>query len=372
MASYELWLTDDKGVRLAQLTTFVRLEASRLANKIGSFSLTMPLSFDRNLLRPDRMVQVWRQPTGGQLGLWRVYFVRRWRFETRGSDNIVTFSGPDTNDLLRRRIVAAYSGTGQSDKTDFADDMMKEVVSQSILDNAAPTPDAGTRVWSDLSVTADTSSAPTITKGFGWDKLLTTSGQGVLPSLAKAAREDGTDVYFDITPNVVGSSSMTFKFQTFIGQPGQDVSDRVVFDQSAGNLANPFLEEDYTEEENYIYSGGQGQGEDRNIQQVFDSGRYSVSQWNRCEGFADARNQTTNDGVRESGRDRLNEGRPRIRFGGIPIDTKATRFGIDWDFGYKVTAKYQNREFLPIIKAVTLTVDSNGRETVETRLDYEE
>lgn len=372
MANYEIWLTDDRGVRLAQLTTFTRLEASRLANKIGSFSITMPLSFNRNLLQPDRMVQVWRQPTGGRLGLWRVYFVRRWRFETQGADDIVTFSGPDTNDLLRRRIVAAFSGSSQASKTDFADDMIKAVVSESVLDSAAPIPTNGTRVWSDLSVAVDTGNGPTITKAFSFDKLLTTSGQGVLSSLAKAAREDKIGIYFDIAPNVVSSNSINFRFQTFIGQPGQDVSDAVVFDQSRGNLANPFLEEDYTEEENYIYAGGQGQHADRNVQQVVDSSRTGISQWNRCEGFADARNQPTVNGTREVGRNALNEGRPRIRFGGIPVDTKGTRFGIDWNFGDKVTALYQDREFTPVIKVVTLSVDSDGRETIETRLDYEE
>jgi hypothetical protein len=316
------------------------------------------------------MIQIWRQPTGGRLKLWRVYFLRRWIFETLGSDDIVTIAGPDVNDLLRRRIVAAYSGSAQASKTDYADDMMKEIVTESIADGVAPTPTAGTRVWSDLSITSDVSLGPTITKSFPFKQLLNKSGQGVLPALAKAAKEAGTEVFFDIVSDVISSNSISFKFVTAINQPGQDVSDQVVFSQDSGNLRDPSLEYDYTEEANYVYAGGQNEGANRNVQQVYDSDRYSASQWARCEGFADARDQTTNNGVREAGRDELNNGRPRIRFRGSPIDTAGTRFGIDWDYGYKVQAKYVNIQFDSIVRAASLSV-VDGEETIETRLDFE-
>lgn len=369
MASYEIWLTSDTGVRLAQLTTNTSLVASRVASGVGWFSLRMPLSFDTSQIRLDRMVQVWRQPTGGVSSLWRVYFLRKWIFSTEESKEVVTLEGPDTNDLLRRRIVAAYSGSGQAEKTDFADDMMKEVVSESIADGAAPTPTAGTRVWSNLSIQGDLSDGPTITKSFPFDKLLTSSGNGVLAVLAQAAREAGTEVFFDIAPNVVNSDSITFQFQTTTGQPGRDVTDTVVFDQQRGNMRNPRLEYDYSEEENYIYAGGQGEAALRNVQQVYDSVRYSASIWNRCEGFADARNQAASDGVSAAGRATLEEGRPRINFTATPIDTAGTRFGRDWDFGYKVRARYKNIEFDTIIRAVSISVEG-GKETIQAVLEF--
>jgi hypothetical protein len=373
-AFYELWLTTDSGVRLAALDNFVSLSCGRLVNGVGKFSLQMPASFDDTLLTaPDRMLQVWRQPTGGRLGLWRTYFIRRWRFEMRGSDEIVTVGGPDANDLLRRRIVAAYAGSAQASKTDLADDMMKEVVTQAIANGVAPTPTAGTRVWSNLSIAADLGDGPSITQSFPFHYLLTGSNQGVLAILAKAAREAGDEVFFDIVPNVVSSNSITFQFQTFTGQPGQDVTSRVSFDQASGNMQNPSLEYDYEEEENYIYAAGQGEEADRNIQQVYDSVRYGASIWNRCEGFADARNQSTDNGVRESGRAKLEDGRPRIRFTAQPMDTAGTRFGIDWNFGDKAIARYRNREFDCIIRAVVISKDGGdaGKEDISARLDYE-
>ena len=367
---YELWLTTDTGVRIAQLTTGTMFQGSRVANGIGWLAMSMPLSFDINLIRPDRMIQLWRQPSGGAMSLWNVYFLRKWIFSTQGSQEVVTLEGPDKNDLLRRRIVAAYSGSAQASKTDFADDMMKEVVTESIADGVAPTPDAGTRVWSNLSVQADASAGPTITKSFSFDKLLSGSGSGVLAVLAEAAREAGTEVFFSVEPNSVTGSSITFQFRTTINQPGQDVTNRVIFDQARGNMREPMLEYDYSEEENYIYAAGQGEGAARNIQQVYDADRYTTSTWNRCEGFADSRNQESDDGVREAGRMQLSEGRPRIRFTAQPVDTVGTNFGLDWDFGDKVRSRYKNVEFDTIIRAVTLSVE-NKRETIQVRLDFE-
>ena len=144
----------------------------------------------------------------------------------------------------------------------------------------------------------------------------------------------------------------------------------MVFDQARGNLQTPSLEYDYTEEVNYVYSGGQGEESDRNIQQVYDSTRYGVSQWNRCEAFTDARNEEEDDGVREAGRAALEEGRPRQRFSGVPIDTAATRFGKDWNWGDKVRARYRDEEFDAIIWAVSISRDDSG-ETIQARLDYE-
>lgn len=367
--SYELWLTDDKGVRIAQLTTFRTLEASRVVNGIGSINLTMPRSFDKNLIRPDRMIQFWRSPRGGRLKLWRVYFVRLWKFATRGADRLIEFGGPDMLDLMRRRIVAAFAGSTQASKTDFADNMMKEIVTESIANGVSPTPDAGTRVWSDLSIAADISAGPTVTKSFPLDKLLTSSNQGVLSVIAKAAKEAGTEVFFDIVPDDITSGS--FIFQTYTGQPGADLTDRVVFDEARGNMADAEYEEDWTEEENYVYASGQGEQSDRNIQQVYDSTRYSLSQWNRCEGFADARNQSSDNGVIAAGNDALNAGRPKQRFTATPLDVAGTRFMRDWDFGDKVKARYENIEFNTIIRAVTISVDEDGNESIGARLDYE-
>lgn len=369
---YEIWLTNDYGLRLALLDDTLWFNASRIVNRIGYFSGGFKKDFDIALVKPDYMIQVWRAPQGGRLLLWRAYLIRKWRYETAGSEEHLRIEGPCINDLLRRRIVAAYAGEAQTDKTDYADDMMKEVTTESLADGVAPVPDAGTRTWGDLSVAPQFALGPTLTKAFAFRKLLEPSGAGVLSGLAQAARKAGTEVFFDIVPNVISSAGITFQFRTYINQPGRDVSARVIFDQEYGNLTSPFLEYDYTREENYVYSGGQGQGTARNIQQVYDATRYGISQWGRCEGFADARMQSADNGVREAGRAQLEERQPRRRLGGTPIDTEGTRFGRNWDFGYRVTARYRGQEFNAIIRAVVISVGKDGREAIQARVEYED
>ena len=188
--TYELWYTDDHGVRIAQLDYSLGFSASILANGIGRLSMQLPPTFDTDLLVKDRMIQVWRAPAGGRLSLWRPYFLQRWTFQTMADGEAIQIYAADPNVLLTRRNVIAYSGAAQADKTDYADDMMKEVVTEAIADGVAPTPDAGTRVWADLSIAADLGLAPELTDAFAYDRVLTSSGGGVLGGIVKASRSE--------------------------------------------------------------------------------------------------------------------------------------------------------------------------------------
>lgn len=369
--TYRIVLTTDAGSPVATLDNHLGLTASRNDYRIDWLNIRLPSTFDEALLRPDFMIQVWRAPPGGVKALWRPYFIRKWRYSMAGDHETLIVSGPGPKDLLRRRIAAHYAGSANATKTSIeADDLMKDIVADAIADGTNPAPDAGTRAWANLSVAADLTNGPQLSKGFAFDYLLKPSGGGILPAIAKAAREAGTEVFFDIVPKVVTDSSISFQFVTYTGQPGADVSDKVIFDRGDGNLADPFIEWDYADEENYIYAGGQGDKNLRNIQQVYDADRYGISQWNRCEGFADARTQAADNAVRETGRAKLEKGRPIVRMGGSPIDTAGTRFGRDWDYGSKVTAVYRG-EFTAIVRAALIILDGKGNETIATNLGYE-
>ena len=363
---YELRLTNDFGVKIQTVDDALWWTATRSDRvAVPTMQVGLPNTFDTSLLKPDYMIQLWRAPAGGQLGLWRPYLIRKWRYETFGAQQSLTVTGVDPKDLLRRRIVAAYSGVAQSAKTNFADDMLKEIVTESIADGVAPVPTAGTRVWADFTIAPGDSAGPTLTKAFAWRRL-----HRLLPLIQRAAKEAGTEVFFDVVPVNVSATSIAFEFRTFIGQPGADKTG-VVFAQEFGNMSDPFLEFDYTEEENYVYAGGQGQGAARITQQVSDAARYGVSKWARCEAFVNATQQTAVNGVRESGRAQLDLGKPRRRFGATPVDTRGTKFGRDWDYGDKVTARYRGFEFETIVRAVTLSV-VNERETINGRLEFED
>ena len=368
---YEVWLTDDVGVRIQLLDDFTGGSFTKEVNAISPFTLNLKSTFDTRLIQLDRMVQVWRAPAGARLSLWQAYFIRNWRWATPGGRALRVFGGADPNDLLRRRIVAAYAGQPQSAKVDFADDMMKEMVTESIADGVPPVPAAGTRVIA-LNVQADVSAGPTLSRSMAWQRLLLTSGGGAIGGTARAALEAGTEVFFDVVPINVTSSSIEFEFRTYTGQPGIDrTGTGFVFDQDRGNMTDPSRTLDGAEEANYIYAGGKGAELARTIEQVSDAARYSVSAWARCEAFADARNTDVVNAIREEGRERLEQGRPIERFSAIPVDTEGSRFGVDWDFGDRVPAKYLGEEFETIIRATTIVLDSRGKESIRARLDVD-
>ena len=384
MADYNLYLTTDTGVRiptsvdgtLATLNTATYFEASRVVTGVGSLYLELPRTFDIDLLKRDRMVQVWRAPRGGRMSLFRPYFIRRWRFSNRNGRDLIEVWGFDPNYLLTARIIANYSG--ESDVTSFsseyADDIMKTLVTDSQSDALSPASTAGTRDWDNFSVAGDLSDGPQLTLDRSWKSLLKMSGGGALPYISGASKVAGTEVFFDVAVSDVSTTSISFEFRTYTGQPGSDISsgsNRVLFDIRSGSLREPYLEYDYTDEISYVYAAGQGENDDRNVQQVSDSGRYLASAWNRREAFADARTQELDDAVREAGRAVLDAGQGKERFGGDLVDTEFTRFGLDWKWGDKVAAKYQNREFTPIIRVAVLKVE-NGRETIKARADTDD
>jgi hypothetical protein len=383
MSDYNIYLTNDAGVRiptsadgtLASLNTILSMEATRDANRVGTLHLRVPATFNPDLLQRDCGVQIWRAPRGGRMSLWRPYFIRRWRFSSRDGTDQVEIWGYCPNYLLTARIVANYAGEDDVSafSSEYADDAMKKIVTDSQSDSLSPATSAGTRDWDDFSVHQDLSDGPQLSFESSLKRLLTMSGAGVLPKISAASRVAGDEVFFDVAVSDVSATSIEYEFRTYTDQPGADLSsgnNRVLFSQRDGSLRNPSLEYDYTDEISYVYAGGQGVGENRNVQQVYDSDRYLASRWARREGFADARNQDIedDDAVRESGRALLNSHRGRVLFSGELVDTEATRFGADWSWGDRVVAKYRNREVDVIVRTVALVVQ-DGRETVVAKIN---
>lgn len=371
MGRFELYLTTDAGQRIAELSTGLGVSGSKIANGVGSFQYNAPRSFNRNLVRPDQLFQIWYEPDGGALELFNTYLLRTFNYQSKS----FSFGGPDMNSLLTRRIVAAYSTTAPASKSAMeADYMMAVVVAESLEDTAEPLPVFGTRAWNNLTVDTPPSLGPVISSSFPFKKLLTMDGGGVLPIIAKAAKERGQEVFFAIQPNVVGKDSINFVFRTSIGLPpgGVDVSSKVTFDEASGNLINPNLTINYEDEANYIYATGPGEETQRNVQQVYDATRMGQSIWGRIEAEADSRNMPDDDtAIADNGYSVLWDGRPKIRFTGEPADTDGTKFGKHWRCFDLVTTKFEVIQFKSIIRAVTLSINDQGETSVSTRLDFE-
>ena len=375
MAEYELWLTDSRGLRITDqdgnspLMRTSKFTANRTANEIGTFSMILPADIPQMLIRDDNMVQIWRQPIGGTMKLWRPYFIRKREWYYEDGAEVVEISGPDCNDILRRRNVSSRPGTADITELLYeVDAFMKNVVTDAFRDYANPLPDYGTRTNSRLNVQRLSYDGPIAHLSFPWEKLLTTNGGGIIGKLAEISESEGVRVFFDVKPVGVTSKTIEFEFRTYVGQPGRDLTQHVLFSIDQGNMHDPHMIEDATEEENYIYAYGQGEELDQYVSQVYDRDRNAQSVWGRIEGVVDASN-LDDDMVEYAAESELAARKAKKSFYANPVSNEKTVFGIDWDFGDRVLARYHG-DFEAIVSSVTLTVE-DGQESIDARLEGE-
>lgn len=363
-STHELYLTMDDGTKLALLKDWLNLDYTRVINNVGVINLLLPGTFDRSILHADQRIEVWRAPEGGAMKVRRIYFIRRITDSTdEGNLRSILVEGFDTNMLLILRIIAAAAGSADAAKTAAIDDMMKAIVRESSGTLAAAARQFNTSYF---SVQADLTAGPSITKSFSWRNV-----HNVLLDLAEAARQAGTEVYFDIVP----TTPTTFEFRTNTGQPGMDHTypngvSPVIFSLENGNLRNPKLIEDWSEELTYIYAAGQGEGAFRTTYAAEDTARSGRSIWGRREGFKDARNESTLAGVTNSANEMLASGEPRVLFGASLLDTPQARYGVDWDWGDRVTTEYQGQRD-GLVRADRVIVNSQGKEMIEARIEVD-
>jgi len=198
-----------------------------------------------------------------------------------------------------------------------------------------------------------------------------------MQEIAESSYSHGVPLYFDVVPD----GPARFMFRTWVDVRGIDRTVGVgiapiLFSKEAGNLADPVLRFDYTEELTHVYGGGGGEGPTRSIDPenyVIAQLRESESIWNKRESFQDAR---------ECGRDmqciatrafqKLQEHRAKTIFSGTLLDMPQSRFGVDGGFGDKVTARYKGFDFDGHIRSFTIRVGRDGVEEVSARMSVVE
>ena len=367
---HRLALFTDIGLQLDELRQVESFAYYRVANDVGGFKMVMKPDFDETLIDVDHIIQFWRQARGGEELLMMCGFCRKWGwYEDRNGKDRFFVQGVDQNDLIHRPIVAYYAEEAESAKVDWADDMIKAIMREN-KGALAPLDEAGRPRAYDanyFTVMADTSEGPSITRSFAWRYVLPT-----IQEIAQGSRDLGYPLYFDVVPSAVPA---IFEFQTFIPYLGVDRSMSsavpIVFSREFQNLGTPKWEEDWFEERNYVYGGGQGEEDNRMIDPEDDVWRMHKSIWNRRECFQDAREESTQLGVANKAYERMQRERPVVRFEADLLDSRRTRFGVDWMYGDNITARYRGREFSGMVDGYTISVDPSGREEFTARMEVE-
>ena len=367
---HRLDLFTDDGLRLQEIKAAESFNYYRAKNKVGGFQMILKPDFDVSLIDVDHIIQFWRQARGGEELHMVSGLCRKWGwFENSDGHDRFLIEGVDQNDLVDRRIVAYFAAETESHKIDFSDDMLKAVIREN-MGALAPLDEAGRPRAYDpnrFSVMADVAAGPVVERNFAWRFTLP-----ILQEIADSSHNLGFPLYFDVVPS---AEPAVFEFQTFISYLGKDrsaTSDvQVVFSKENNNLSKPSWEEDWFDERNYVYGGGQGEEADRMIDPEDDVWRIRKSIWNRRECFMDAREETAIQGVANKAYQRMQRERPVVQFSADLLDSRKTRFGKDFMYGDLITAKYRGREFSAMVDAYSITKPKTGPEELEIRTEVE-
>ena len=372
-ASYVLWYANLNGVRQFPLDlSLVEFEYVKRVNGVGWGAFRLGLgNFDPDTLRKDYQIQVWRKSAKSAVYLDALYFIRKWSIEYSAGRYTVIIQGPDQNDLLRRRIIAYPAGDAKAKAVGgTVGDEMKDIFNENFIGGATDT----SRSWAGqgLTVQADLGDGPVIEKGYAWRNALT-----VLQELNEMSRANDDEVFFALELDSIDGVADTanFVFNTYSDQPGANkvfgTGNAMTFSPDWGTLDDVKITHDYYREISYVYAAGQGEGAEREIQEVSDTELINASAFGRIEGFKDARNEPTAARVLDAAQAKLSAGRPRVFFMGTLKDAEGFRYGSDWVLGDRITAAILGKTFDGVIRTVSIKLNSEGHEQIIAKLETE-
>lgn len=391
-ATYEFWLSDDSGQRMALLTGIAFASYTRAVAGLGTLELGIPfrpfVERFNPYFKPDWRVEVWRSAAyGTPMRCEDVYFLRKPNFYTRSEDNldILVFYGRNGIDLLKRRFVVQKPGLTYTDKTDLFDDMMKAIVREQMLYGSALDEDGvvdNTRAYpqGEFIVQSDSGAGSSTTRAFAGRNVYE-----ILKDLRNASIQlnasDATipRIYFDVVPNWMNANASPtgalqgWEFRTYANLRGTDRSTGIEFSVVNENLIAPEHSISHLDEVTSVFVTGNGRGESQLIENVENTLRVNSSRWNRIEKVVSASNESSVAGLQSVGYTELDNGKPKevlnttfVNNPGGPT-TPRSLYGLDWDLGDQVRVSVAKKQFLAEISIVYVSVDSTGKETITGR-----
>lgn len=338
-ASWQVILKEKDGTRVALFTDqeMLSLHIRQRVNEVSTYDLSIDATVDErcDLFEVDGQLEFWRRIPGYDWYKEFEAFHRTPRFsmDTRGKEVFVS-SGVGYNDLLARRIVAAYAGSAGAAKSDVAETVIKEYVDEAMGSSAG----ADDQV-SGFSVEAD---------GAGGNSVaIARPYRNVLEVCQEIARTGGGDFA------VVGTGDAQWEFRWYDGQLGTDRRSTIVFATGFGNMQNPTLTR-RPARGNYVLVAGQGEGAARDWTWRPASG--APTGIDRRTVFRDARDTSDSSTYQARGDAELDTLRAVDELTFSVIQTERYQYGQHYSLGDLVTGRYRSTDYdLKIVTAdVTL------------------
>lgn len=361
--TYEVWLSDPAGNRLALLDKFVRLSVVRVNNAAGTVQIKLPHAFDKRLAVKDGRIEVWRDAGQGPRLLTDTIFFIRGAERSMSTDGSKTFTitGYTPFYILQApggrigRIVDAAAESAEAKKAAAIDDTMKAILRENIGASATAARDLSAYI----TIEADTTSGASITKEFARRNI-----GAVLSELHQQSAIDTPIIYYDF----VSDNPTSIRFRTFPNLRGRDVSESVVFSVELGNVASYTLTEDYTNEITHASAGGRGVKGAR-VTASSTSARATDTPFNRREVFVNGGHFNTDDGaaaatgLSNEANAAVYAGRPQVRLEAQLVNTPQALYGLHWNYGDKIKVQVDELTFTAPIDAIAFDVQG-GQETI--------
>jgi hypothetical protein len=392
MAEYEFWLTDDAGRRLKLLTGLAFVSYTRSIVGLGTVNFGLPFQpFNdefKPYFKPDWRLEAWRSPKSGTpLRREDVFLLRKPHVYVRddGSKGL-QFYGRNGLDLLYRRSVIQSPGTSWTKKTDFADDMAKEIVREQMLYGSAVDQNGvvdNTRAWpqNEFLVQGDASLGPTLTRDFEGKQVI-----DILKEIKAATFQLNLNastnrrILFSVEPfSVTGlstafGSTLGWQFRTYADLYGQDRTGGIEFSEENENIEKPSYSISHLDEVNTVYvTNGQGSAVPQ-FAMVQDADRAAQSRWNRVENMISASSTVAGTtSLQDAGYAEIHNKRPVEEFPVTFLNTTGSNstpqslYGIDWDLGDLLRVNFAGKQFSVEVNVVYVSVDENGVETITGR-----
>lgn len=387
-ATYEFWLSDDRGRRIELLKDFAFASYTRTVSGMGTLQLGLPFKpfadkFNPYFL-PDWRIEVWRSAAQSvALRCEDVFMLLKPDVYTRTEDGLemLVFYGHNGNDLLKRRSIIQKPGTSYADKTATLDDMMKAIVREQMLYGSALDVDGAvdnTRAFPDgeFTVQGDNSLGSSVSRSFAGRNVY-----DVLKDLKTASLTSTSEpkIYFDVVPIFFEPTSnpvfamQGWEFRTYADLRGSDRTTGVEFSVENENLKSPQYSVSHIDEINSVIVTGNGRGDSQLTQTVTDSDRANLSRWNLREKVISASNESSATGLTNAGNTELGNGKPKDELSVVLVNNPGSRnspqslYGIDWDLGDRVRANVARKQFNMEIGIVYVAVSDDGRENISAR-----
>jgi hypothetical protein len=365
MSSFEFWLTDDSGRRMLQLEP-VFASYSRTTEGYGALQLGVPY-YDYIKKMPitpfqrDWRIDAWIKP-GPEYPLRRdgSFILRKYSVYQRVDGvMIIEFYGRSPIEILRRQSVLTTVAADYQ-KTDYIDDMMKDIVTR-WFDGNGNTPLGEFVVDSNLSL------GPSVTHEFGNKIVLDVLEELKDASLTLNLVNGTSKIYYDVVEDdSLVPYGFGYRFRTYAAQRGVNRTNELIFSPENGNIEKPYLYEDYLDEANDILvflSGYDGTAE--------DAAAINASRWNRIArmsfGIEDAlANDTTANAL-------LKQSAGRNIFNADLLSTPGSKdqprslYRVDWDLGDIVSVQFAKRYFSVMLAIVYVSINEDGKEKITAR-----